>query len=174
MTDTPQSSRLSDQATLRYSVEDFLYAECELLDAWRLPEWYALFAEDAVYEITTPGMDDPDGANPDIDLFLVADDSERLRQRTIRLGKKTAYVESPRSTLSHLISNVRAAPQPDGLVTVRARFIVHRSRGDEIVHFFGHVHYRLRPQEDTFKIVSKRCILDFNSLTHQGKLAILL
>ena len=90
------------------------------------------------------------------------------------LGKKTAYVESPRSTLSHLISNVRAAPQPDGLVTVRARFIVHRSRGDEIVHFFGHVHYRLRPQEDTFKIVSKRCILDFNSLTHQGKLAILL
>jgi p-cumate 2,3-dioxygenase beta subunit len=174
MLDELQTSRLSDQALLRYQVEDFLYAECELLDAWALPEWYGLFTEDCVYQITTPGMDDPEGANPDVDLFLVADDNERLRQRTIRLGKKTAYVESPRSTLSHLISNVRVFREADGTVGVRARFIVHRSRGDAIVHFFGHVHYRLRPQGETFRIVAKRCILDFDSLTYRGKLAILL
>lgn len=174
MPDTPTRIRLPEEVLLRFSVEEFLYAECELLDAWRLPEWLALFSEDAVYEITTPGMDDPDSADPESTLFLIADDRERLRQRTIRLGKKTAYVESPRSTLSHLVSNVRAAAQPDGHITVSARFIVHRSRADEIVHFFGHVRYRLRPEGDSFKIVSKRCILDFNSLTYQGKLAILL
>ena len=38
----------SDAGTLtRSEVEDFLYAEAELLDEWRLPEWLDLFTDDA-------------------------------------------------------------------------------------------------------------------------------
>ncbi len=159
---------------MRFEVEEFLFAENELLDQWRMREWYALFTSDGTYEITSPGMPDPEGASPDATLFLVADDMDRLEQRIARLEKTTAYVESPRSITSHLLGNIRVAAIEDDTLTVRARFIVHRSRGDETVHFYGHTIYKLVRRDSTFKIASKRCVLDFNTLTVQGKLAILL
>ena len=30
----------------RAEIEDFLFAEADLLDEWRLPEWLELFTED--------------------------------------------------------------------------------------------------------------------------------
>ena len=41
----------------RADVEDFLFAEAELLDEWRLPEWLELFTEDAIYYV--PSTDVP-------------------------------------------------------------------------------------------------------------------
>ena len=36
-------------AVTRPDVEEFLYEEAALLDAWRLDDWLALMTEDAVY-----------------------------------------------------------------------------------------------------------------------------
>jgi p-cumate 2,3-dioxygenase beta subunit len=165
---------LESAMAARFEVEEFLYAESELLDQWRMREWYALFTATGTYEITSPGMPDPEGASPDATLFLVADDMDRLEQRIARLEKTTAYVESPRSITSHLLGNIRIAAIENGTLTVRARFIVHRSKGDETVQFHGHTIYRLERHAETFRIASKRCVLDFNSLAIQGKLAILI
>ena len=44
MTDRPSG-------VTRQQVEDFLYAEAALLDAWRLDDWLLLFDEDAKYEV---------------------------------------------------------------------------------------------------------------------------
>ena len=39
------------QAIARTDVEDYLFAEAELLDEWRLPEWLELFTDDAIYYV---------------------------------------------------------------------------------------------------------------------------
>ena len=58
----------------REQVEDFLYAEAALLDAWKLDEWLALLTEDAVYRV--PSNDKP-ASDPKDTLFTIADDIHR-------------------------------------------------------------------------------------------------
>ena len=52
------------QAIARTDVEDFLFAEAELLDEWRLPEWLELFTDDAKYYV--PATDLPSTPHPTI------------------------------------------------------------------------------------------------------------
>jgi len=93
------------QAIARTDVEDFLFAEAELLDEWRLPEWLELFTDDAIYYV--PATDLAVDASPDNNLFYVADDRFRLSERVKRLMKRTAHAEFPHSRTRHLVSNVR-------------------------------------------------------------------
>ena len=58
MTVAPAAGRLARHA-LRLDVEEFLYAEAALLDAWRLDDWLELFTADARYEV--PSTDRPTG-----------------------------------------------------------------------------------------------------------------
>jgi p-cumate 2,3-dioxygenase subunit beta len=165
---------LSERALARFEVEDFLYAENALLDAWRLQEWFALFTEDGRYHIVTPGLPDADTADPDTALFLVSDNRERLAQRIERLGKASAHVEFPHSQTSHMIGNVRVVPGGNGELVAHTRFLVHRTKFDSTVSFFGHQIYRLVRHDDSFRIRDKRCMLDFDSLSQQGKMTIIL
>ena len=82
----------------RSDVEDFLFAEADLLDQWRLPEWLTLFTDDAKYEV--PCTDLPPDASPDTNLFYIADDRIRLGERVKRLMKRTAHVGSEVGTPS--------------------------------------------------------------------------
>ena len=51
-----------DSPGLRARIEDFLYLEADLLDEWRIEEWFALFAEGATYEVPPTGeADENDG-----------------------------------------------------------------------------------------------------------------
>ena len=93
------------QTIARTDVEDFLFAEAELLDEWRLPEWLELFTDDAIYYV--PATDLAVDASPDNNLFYVADDRFRLSERVKRLMKRTAHAEFPHSRTRHLVSNVR-------------------------------------------------------------------
>jgi p-cumate 2,3-dioxygenase subunit beta len=158
----------------RDEVEDFLYYENDLLDRWELSEWYGLFDKIGMYHIVTPGVKNADTASPDDTLFLVSDDMDRLGQRIDRLSKTSAHVEFPRSTTSHHISNVRVERIDGEEIVVRARFIIYRTKFDDTVRFFGHQIYRLVRFEDTFRIRDKRCMLDFDTLSHQGKVTIIL
>ena len=45
----------NDPQGLRGRIEDFLYLEAELLDEWKIEEWFALFAEGATYEVPPTG-----------------------------------------------------------------------------------------------------------------------
>ncbi|MEY2926490.1 MAG: hypothetical protein RL367_967, partial [Pseudomonadota bacterium] len=92
-------------SALRSGVEDFLYAEANLLDEWRLDEWFALFTDDARYEIPTAGM--ADSADAAVSLFYVADDHTRLRERVVRLKDPDAHSEQPRSLVRRIYGNVR-------------------------------------------------------------------
>jgi p-cumate 2,3-dioxygenase beta subunit len=157
---------------LNVRVADFLYAEAELLDAWRLTEWLALFSEDAVYQVPATDLGDHD--TPDDNLFYVADDRARLTERVIRLEKRGAHAEQPRSKTRHLVSNVRVDTLPDGDVAARAAFVVYRAKGGFLDAFIGHSRYTLRPDGETFRIREKRCVLDMDGLRPQGRISILL
>jgi p-cumate 2,3-dioxygenase beta subunit len=161
-------------AVSRDAVEDFLYHENDLLDRWELDEWYALFEKNGMYHIVTPGLKDADTISPDTNLFLVSDDMERLAQRIDRLKKPSAHVEYPRSIVSHHVSNVRIAPGEGDEIVVKTRFIIFRTKYDETSRFFGHQIYRLVPHDQSFLIRDKRSMLDFDTLSSQGKVTVIL
>ena len=156
----------------RQQVEDFLYGEAALLDAWSLDGWLLLFDEDAKYEV--PCNDAPDG-NPNTDLLLIDDDYARLRARVERLNSRRAHREYPHSRTNHQIFNVRVFPPgEDGEIGVTASFTVWRFRGDKTSCYVGHYRYRLRVSNNGFRIASKRAELDMTDLRAVSDVAIVL
>ena len=156
----------------RQQVEDFLYAEAALLDAWRLDDWLLLFDEDAKYEV--PCNDAVDGA-PARDLMLIDDNYARLRARVARLNTRRAHREYPHSRTNHQIFNVRVAdPDVDGAIGATASFTVWRFRGGKTSCYVGHYRYRLRLSDNGFRIALKRAELDMTDLRAVSDVAIIL
>ena len=108
----------------RNDVEEFLYREAAMLDRWQLEPWLALFTDDAIYHVPTIGTAPEVG--PENTLFYVADDRARLRERVIRLQKKGAHVEWPRSRTRHMVTNVLIDERSETELQVSAAFAVHR------------------------------------------------
>ena len=156
----------------RSDVEDFLFAEADLLDQWRLPEWLTLFTDDAKYEV--PCTDLPPGASPDTNLFYIADDRMRLGERVKRLMKRTAHAEFPHSRTRHLVSNVRIRKHVGDDIEVSSAFITYRTKDGVTDTYFGSNRYRLVPGNGTFRIKEKRCLLDSEGLRAQGRVSIIL
>jgi p-cumate 2,3-dioxygenase beta subunit len=155
----------------RADVEDFLYAEAALLDEWRLDEWFALFAPDAVYEVPTAGApDDDDSAKA---LFYIADDYIRLRERVARLGKREAHAEFPRSRLRRMISNVRILSASPGQLRTACNLVCYRAKNGKVDTYFGHALYSLDVSGPQWLITTKRVMLDMD-LLYPGKVSILL
>lgn len=142
----------------RQQVEDFLYAEAALLDAWKLDEWLTLLTDDAVYRV--PSNDRPE-SDPKDTLFTIADDIHRIRARVTRLNDKAAHAEFPRSRTRRMISNVRILAQNELTVVVEANFIVHRFRRNQSIYpFVGQYRYTLRKDGGGFRIASREAIID--------------
>lgn len=156
----------------RAEIEDLLFLEAELLDDWKLPEWLALFTNDATYEV--PATDLPPDANSNETLFLIADDHPRLVERVKRLMSKSAHAEFPRSKTRHLVSNVRILAQDDETVTASAAFVTFRTKGGHTDTFMGSHRYRLRKEGDSLLIRAKTIRLDLDGLRPQGRVSILL
>jgi len=166
------SLRSPHAAVTRSEVEDFLYTEAALLDAWSLDDWLQLYDEDAKYEV--PCNDAPDG-NPDTDLLLIDDDYARLRARVARLNSRRAHREYPHSGTNHQIFNVRVAnPNEGGEIGVTASFTVWRFRGGKASCYVGRYRYRLRLSDNGFRIASKRAELDLTDLRSVSDVAIIL
>lgn len=167
------SDGISPMATVsRVEVEDFLYAEADLLDEWRLPEWLELFTDDAIYYV--PATDLAVDASPDNNLFYVADDRFRLSERVKRLMKRTAHAEFPHSRTRHLVSNVRIKRMVGNEIEVSSAFVTYRTKDAVTDTFFGSIRYRLIRHGDTFRIKEKRCLLDSEGLRSQGRVSIIL
>jgi len=155
----------------RQQVEDFLYAEAALLDAWRLDDWLLLFDEDAKYEV--PCNDAVDG-DPARDLMLIDDNYARLAARVARLNSRHAHREFPHSRTRRLLSNVRILGAADDEVMVTANFIVFRGRNGRDVFYVGRYEYVLRRSSDGLKIRHRKAVLDQESLDPHGKISIIL
>jgi 3-phenylpropionate/cinnamic acid dioxygenase small subunit len=132
MTTAPAALASSVSPDLQHRVEQFLYAEAQLLDDHQFTEWISLFTDDAHYwmptrntrtnrervrEVAARG----EGAHID-------DDMVRLRGRVRRSTSGLAWSEEPPSRTRRLLSNVRIQQREAGLLDVRLNFWVYRSR----------------------------------------------
>jgi p-cumate 2,3-dioxygenase beta subunit len=164
-------ARATDTTALRGRIEDFLYIEAELLDDWKIEEWFALFAEGATYEVPPTGEADED--DPATSLFYIADDYVRLRERVVRLTKKEAHSEFPRSRQRHMVSNVRITGVKDGVAEVSCNFVTYRAKRGVVDTYYGKHLYRIDCSSEPFKIKAKRSILGMDML-YPGKLTIII
>jgi len=155
----------------RAEVEEFLYEEAALLDAWALREWLALFTDDATY--TVPSPDTPDG-DPRTSLFLIADTRERLASRVNQLLGKSAWAENPRSRTRRLIANVRILDADGDGLRVTANFVVYRMRVEQVDTYVGRYEYTLVRRAGGLRIRRRRAILDLEALRPHGKVSIIL
>ncbi len=162
---------LQRDSALRARIEDFLYLEADLLDEWRIEEWFALFAEGATYEVPPTG--DGSETDPATSLFYIADDYVRLRERVTRLTKKEAHSEFPRSRQRHMISNVRITAMAGGVADVACNFVTYRAKRGVVDTYYGKHLYRIDCNADPFRIRSKRSTLDMDML-YPGKLTIII
>lgn len=161
----------NDTSALRGRIEDFLYLEAELLDEWKIEEWFALFAEGATYEIPPTG--ESGESDPAASLFYIADDYARLRERVVRLTKKEAHSEFPRSSQRHMVSNVRITGLKDGIADVSCNFVTYRAKRGVVDTYYGKHVYRIDVSVEPFRIKSKRSILGMDML-YPGKLTIII
>jgi p-cumate 2,3-dioxygenase beta subunit len=155
----------------RAQIEDFLYEEAALLDAWRLQEWLELLTEDATYEV--PSTDTPDG-DARSTLFIIADNMERIRSRVKQLLGKSAWAENPPSRTRRLISNVRIREVAGETIRVTANFAVYRMRFEQVDTYVGRYEYTLVWRDGALKIRQRRAILDLEALRPHGKVSIIL
>ncbi|MSQ70448.1 MAG: hypothetical protein EXR27_04020 [Betaproteobacteria bacterium] len=156
----------------RAEVEDFLYHEAALLDAWRLDEWLALLTDDARYQV--PSNDRPD-ADPAETLFTIADDIHRIRARVTRLKDRNAHAEYPLSRTRRMISNVRIVEQLAESLRVEANFVVYRFRREEkIREYVGRYRYTLQVAGGELKIALRQAVLDAMELGSLGSVSFIL
>jgi p-cumate 2,3-dioxygenase beta subunit len=155
----------------RSDVEELLMHEAQLLDEWRLPEWRALFTEECRYLVPASGADPH--ADPASTLHYIADDGFRLTQRVVRLMKKTAHAEFPRSKVLHMISNVRIAGRDHTSIQATANFATYRAQRANVDVYFGHHEYRLVAEAGGLRIREKRSILHMEALRPHGRITLI-
>lgn len=157
---------------LLQTVQAFLLQEAELLDAWDLEAWAALFTDDGEYLV--PSTDDPDG-RPEDSLYLVYDNRHRLGERAKRLLKRSAHAEFPRSKTLHTISNVVVRSAGDASIAAHCAFVVYRSRGDKLDTFPGRSDYHLVQESGgRLRVRRKRSVLALQTLRPHNQLSIIL
>lgn len=163
---------MSDMTVTRTSVEDFLYREAALLDAWELDAWLELLTDDATYYV--PSTDAPDSNHRDA-LFLIADDAMRIKARVKRLNDSQAHAERPRSRTRRMITNVRITGRDGDIVLVEANFTVYRFRRNApLRQYVGCYKYRLVVGDDGFLISERRVVLDHTELGSLGAVSFIL
>ena len=104
----------------------------------------------------------------------MADDRARLRERVVRLSKKSAHVEWPRSRTRHMVSNVLVDERSGDELRVSAAFAVHRFKNGAADVYVGSYRYRLAVVDGRLRIREKRSMLDMDALRPHGRVSILL
>ena len=166
---TVATQRREQVAVTRQQVEDFLYAEADLLDNWQLNEWIELFDQErGGYYI--PSTDAPD-SDPNHAVFLIADDMPKLRSRVSQLLSGITWAENPRSRTRHIVNNVRILGMDGESLLVKANFVVYRMRFQNIDPYIGTYHYKLLPKDGAFRILERRVVLDLEALRPHGKVS---
>ena len=159
---------------VKQEVEDFLYAEAELLDERRYEDWLDLFTEDARYWMPmrrNVPADEPEREftreGADVNWFDEGKDTLTRRVKQILTG--IHWAEEPPSRICHMISNVQVvAPTPGSStdeITVKSRFLVYRNRVETETDFLvGKREDVLRRENGGWKIARRKIVLDQNVL----------
>ena len=163
---------------LEREIEEFLYAEADLIDERRFEEWLELLSDDIVYFVPMRrsvkfGHWDKEFTKEGIDISWFEEGKTVLRLRVKQLLTGQHWSEEPISRTSHFVTNVRiieATPSEHAPteVKVRCRFLIYRNKlEDESDLFAGRREDVLRQVNGQWKICRRRAMLDQNVLLTQ-------
>lgn len=165
-------SQSGASAELQQEIEQFLYAEAQLLDEWRYREWFNLMADDIQYRapirknrLRRQRIED-EVAPRGTEMAFFDDDKAALDIRIKQRETGKFWAEDPPSRTRHIISNVRIAPVNDARAEsydVRSNFIVYRNRLEtEVDLWAGERFDLLRRTDSSFQIARRTILLDQN------------
>jgi 3-phenylpropionate/cinnamic acid dioxygenase small subunit len=155
---------------LMREVEDFLYAEADLLDERKYGEWLDLLTDDIVYwmpmrkNVSFANRANDTTAEDDIAWFH--DDKDTLIKRVKQIQTGVHWADEPISRVSHLITNIRLSEPTSALdegasLTTRCRFIVYRNRLETETDFLvGRREDTLKRVDGKLKIARRKIVLD--------------
>jgi 3-phenylpropionate/cinnamic acid dioxygenase small subunit len=118
-------------------------------------EWLALWASDAVYWVPSNDED----ADPATHISTIYDDRKRLEARIARLRSGNAHAQDPGSRMCRVVSNIEIEEDGDGLIEANSNFVLGEVRRGKQDVFIGRTTHKLRPDGDSFLIVSKKVVL---------------
>ena len=124
---------------LQWRVEQFLYAEAEMLDERRLEEWYELLADDLFYSMPVQNsvypndVDETSAGRSGFSGDYFDEDKPRMLWRIKKALSGRDHIERPASKLRHLVSNVRIRPLTDveNEYEVSSYFVITRLRHNQ-------------------------------------------
>lgn len=161
---------------LKQEVEEFLYAEVDLLDERRFEEWLDLLAEDIVYfmpmrrNVKFGQHAERENTKLGSGISWFDEDKWTLTKRVEQILTGVHYAEEPLSRICHMITNVQllqADPSPEEAkeVTVKSRFLVYQNRVEhETYTLVGKRTDVLRRHGDSWQVTKREIILDQNVL----------
>jgi 3-phenylpropionate/cinnamic acid dioxygenase small subunit len=155
---------------LMREIEDFLYAEADLMDERKYDEWLDLLTEDIVYwmpmRTNVPYRDRDKDITEENDLAWMHDDKETLIKRVKQIQTGIHWADEPVSRVSHVLTNIRLTEPITSLgegekTTTKCRFIVYRNRvEDETDLLIGRREDTLLRADGGLKIARRKIILD--------------
>lgn len=149
------------------SIEQFLYRASEYCDRQQWDEYLDMFDQESEFHIPQWDSEHVYTTNPKREMSLIYYPTRAgLEDRVfrIRTGKSAACTPMPRTM--HLVDNVQAEQQEDGLWQVKANWATHFFRFGEAECFFGWSEYLMRAEGDSWKIMSKRAIVLNDKIRH--------
>ena len=161
---------------LKADIEDFLYAEADLLDERRFRDWLNLLADDIIYfmpirrNVKFGQHAQRENTVQGSGISWFDEDKWTLTKRVDQILTGVHYAEEPLSRVSHMVSNVqirRVVPSLDepSEVEVRCRFLVYQNRIEyETYTFVGKRTDLIRKTQDGWKIARREILLDQNVL----------
>ena len=160
---------------LKDEVEQFLFAEAELLDDRQYEEWLSLLEDDIRYWMPMRrnvkfGELEREFTREGLDINWFDEGKDTLTRRVNQILTGVHWAEEPLSRICHIVSNVQildaqpCASEPSE-VSVRCRFIIYRNRVETETDFLvGKREELLRKTRDGWKIARRKIVLDQNVL----------
>lgn len=146
------AAKPADARTLQHEVEQFLYAQANLLDGKRWQDYIDLFTEDGVYWMPAS----PEHTTWDGVPSIFAEDTRLMAVRMKRVLHPDAWSQRPLWGTSHIVGNVVIESANAHEVVVRSRFHMMELRRDDVRHFAGSYLHRLRSTSQGWRIVLQR------------------
>jgi 3-phenylpropionate/cinnamic acid dioxygenase small subunit len=161
---------------LKADMEDFLYAEADLLDNRRFRDWLNLLSQDITYfmpirrNVKFGQHIERENTRQGAGISWFDEDKWTLSKRVDQILTGVHFAEEPLSRVCHMVSNVqilRVTPSLDEPreVEVRCRFLVYQNRIEyETYTFVGKRTDLIRKTPDGWKIARREILLDQNVL----------
>ena len=148
----PLAAVSSAGGDLQRRVEQFLYAQSEILDNKLWQSFIELFADDGVYWMPSA----PEQTNWQGEPSIFAEDRPMMRVRMGRVTHPNAWSQAPLWTTNHVVSNVVIESESAKEVVVRSRFHMMELRRDNVRHFGGTYRHTLVKKGQGFAIKMQR------------------